>query len=78
MYNPKLNVNFFGDKNANYKLVKMGQGKWQVVRTDKNGRKAKTPVFTYDVDYSYYTHGPYSLIAFEQGHKVATGTSIVI
>lgn len=57
VYNPKLNVNFFGDKNANYKLVKMGQGKWQVVRTDKNGRKAKTPVFTYDVDYSYYTHG---------------------
>ena len=45
VYDSKLNVGFFGDKDATYKLVSLGSGKWQVVKTNKNGKTEKTPVF---------------------------------
>lgn len=45
VYDSKLNVDFFGDKDATYKLVSLGNGKWQVVKTHKNGQVEKTAVF---------------------------------
>ncbi|MBO4626213.1 MAG: hypothetical protein J5679_03005, partial [Alphaproteobacteria bacterium] len=51
VYDSKLPVNFFGEQDASYKLVSVEPGKWQVVRTDKNGKVSKTAVFTHDTDY---------------------------
>ena len=53
VYDSKLDVDFFGVEGADYKLVKVATGKWQVVRTDKNGQVVKTPVFTHNTDYGY-------------------------
>ncbi len=53
VYDSKLKVDFFGEEDATYKLVKVSEGKWQVVRTDKNGHVAKTPVFSHNVEYDY-------------------------
>ena len=59
VYDSKLKVDFFGEEDATYKLVKVSEGQWQVVRTDKNGHVAKTPVFSHNVDYGYaiYSYG---------------------
>lgn len=46
VYDSNLNVEFFGDKDATYKLVSLGDGKWQVVKTYSNGKTEKTHVFT--------------------------------
>jgi len=51
VYDSKLPVSFFGEKGASYKLVSVQPGKWQVVRTDKNGKVSKTAVFSHDTDY---------------------------
>ena len=52
VYDSKLPVSFFGEEGASYKLVNVEPGKWQVVRTDKNGKVSKTAVFTHDTDYT--------------------------
>lgn len=71
VYDSKLDVDFFGEPNATYKLVKVAKGKWQVVRTSKNGKVAKTPVFSHNVDYSYnayaYYGGDSNSFGFEPG-----------
>ena len=53
VYDSKLDVNFFGEPDMEYKLVKVAKGKWQVTRKDKNGNVSKTPVFSHNVDYEY-------------------------
>jgi hypothetical protein len=59
VYDSKLKVDFFGKEDAKYQLVKVSDGKWQVVRTDKNGHVERTPVFSHNVDYDYYMYGTY-------------------
>lgn len=53
VYDSQLPVDFFGE-DADYKLVKVAEGKWQVVRTDKSGKVSKTKVFTHNTDYETY------------------------
>ncbi len=53
VYDSRLTMDFFG-KNATYKLVKIANNKWQVVRKDKNGNVAKTDVFAHTTDYEMY------------------------
>lgn len=52
VYDSKLDVDFFGDKDATYKLVSLGNGKWQVIKTYKNGKTEKTHVFSDAKDFS--------------------------
>ena len=59
VYDSKLKVDFFGEEDAKYQLVKVSDGKWQVVRTDKNGHVERTPVFSHNVDYDYYMYSIY-------------------
>ena len=51
VYDSKLSVDFFGEPGYEYKLVSLGNHKWQVVRT-KGGKSEKTPVFTDNTDFS--------------------------
>ncbi|MBO7645342.1 MAG: hypothetical protein J6S57_03510 [Alphaproteobacteria bacterium] len=52
VYDSKLTVDFFGEKDAKYKLVSLGDGKWQVVKKSKNGTVSKTHVFEDKKDFS--------------------------
>jgi len=45
VYDQNLNMDFFGEKGAKYELVSLKGGKWQVVKTRKNGTVEKTHVF---------------------------------
>lgn len=67
VYDSKLDVDFFGQEGAKYQLVKVAQGKWQVIRTDKDGKVAKTPVFSHNVDYKYDMYGTGNYFGFEPG-----------
>lgn len=51
VYDSKLSVDFFGEPGYEYKLVSLGNHKWQVVRT-KGGKSEKTPVFTDNSEFS--------------------------
>ncbi len=46
VYDSKLKNDFFADVSADYELVSKGDNKWQVVKTDKNGKISKTHVFS--------------------------------
>ncbi|MCL2749383.1 MAG: hypothetical protein FWE50_04915 [Alphaproteobacteria bacterium] len=52
VYDSKLSVDFFNDKNAKYKLLDLGNGKWQVQKTDKSGKVSKTHVFEDNKEWS--------------------------
>ena len=52
VYDQKLPVVFFGEKDAKYKLVSVGTNKWQVFKTYKNGAMGKTKVFEDKKDFS--------------------------
>ena len=64
VYGGNLDASFFCKQGAKYKLVKVSEGKWQVIRTDKNGRVAKTPVFE-----DNYTGYGYSLFSVPKEEK---------
>jgi len=51
VYDSKLSVDFFGDPNATYKLVSLGNYNWQVIKKTKDGKIEKTPVFKDECDY---------------------------
>ena len=57
VYDSKLPVEFFGDKDAGYTLEQVAKGQWRVVKKFKNGKIAKTPVFQHDIDYTVSTYG---------------------
>ena len=59
VYGADLDASFFCKQGAKYQLVKLSEGKWQVVRTDKNGRVAKTPVF--EDNYAGYGYSLFSV-----------------
>ena len=46
VYDSKLPVAFFGDKDAEYKLISLGNDKWQVQKKTASGKIEKTAVFT--------------------------------
>ena len=46
VYDSKLSVDFFGDPEAEYTLVSLGNNKWQAVKKYKSGKIEKTAVFT--------------------------------
>lgn len=68
VYDSKLPVSFFGEEGADYKLVNVAPGKWQVIRTSKDGKVAKTAVFTHNVDYTFVAG------VNDEGAKVGDGT----
>ena len=45
VYDSNLDPDFFGEPGATYKLVSLGNNKWQVVKTRADGTVAKTAVF---------------------------------
>ena len=51
VYDQNLKMNFFGDEDCSYKLVSVEPGKWQVVKTHKNGKVEKTHVFSDNVKF---------------------------
>ena len=51
VYDSKLKPEFFNVPGAQYKLVRVANGKWQVIRTLKD-KIEKTPVFAHNVDYT--------------------------
>ncbi len=54
VYDSNLDVDFFGEPGAKYKLLSVAPGRWQVVKTRANGRVEKTPVFTDHKDFETY------------------------
>ena len=60
VYDSKLPVDFFGDKDAMYTLEQVSKGQWRVVKKYKNGKVVKTPVFQHDIDYTVSTYGSMS------------------
>lgn len=55
VYDSKLETEFFGDPNAKYELLSHGNGKWQVVKTSKDGAVSKTHIFEDLKKFSEYT-----------------------
>ena len=55
VYDSKLQYSFFKDPYADYKLEKLGTGRWRVVKKAKNGNVSKTSVFNHNVDYDTTT-----------------------
>ena len=55
VYDSNLPVDFFGEQGAIYKLNQISKGKWQVVKTSKNGKVSKTFVFNDNADYKIET-----------------------
>ena len=55
VYDSNLDVDFFGEPGATYKLVQIAEGKWQVVKTRSNGTVEKTPVFSDNKTFETYT-----------------------
>lgn len=51
VYDSKLVAEFFGDEDAEYTLVSLGNHKWQVVKKSKNGVVSKTHVFEDNKDF---------------------------
>ena len=49
-------MDFFGEPVAKYKLVSVGQGKWQVVKTKQNGRVEKTKVFSDNKEFEIFEY----------------------
>lgn len=57
VYDQKLPVDFFGNPGVKYKLVSIGQNKWQVVTINKNGAViGKTKVFEDAKEFSTRTY----------------------
>ena len=55
VYDAKLETEFFGDPNAKYELLSHRNGKWQVVKTSKDGTISKTHIFEDQKNFSEYT-----------------------
>lgn len=51
VYDSKLKVDFFGDPDATYKLVSVGDKQWQVIKKTKSGKVEKTHVFSDNRDW---------------------------
>lgn len=56
VYDSNLDVDFFGEPGATYKLVQIAEGKWQVVKTRSDGTVEKTPVFSDNKTFETYTY----------------------
>lgn len=57
VYDFKLPVNFFGDKNSKYTLVSLGNNKWQVIKENKSGKTEKSAIFTDKRTFQEYKFG---------------------
>lgn len=57
VYDSKLPVDFFGDKNSKYTLVSLGNNKWQVIKENKSGKIEKSAVFTDKKTFQEYKFG---------------------
>ena len=55
VYDSNLQHSFFKDPYANYKLEKLGTGRWRVIKKAKNGNVSKTSAFNHNVDYDTTT-----------------------
>lgn len=51
VYDQNLNENFFNEEGASYKLIDLGNHKWQVEKKRKNGTTVKTKVFQDNKEY---------------------------
>ena len=55
VYDSNLDIEFFGDPLADYKLVSLDKYKWQVIKTYRKGKVKKTPVFSDKKEYKIHT-----------------------
>lgn len=51
VYDSKLDMKFFEDKDATYTLKRVAKGKWQVIKKNHNGTIDKTHIFNHNVEY---------------------------
>lgn len=49
--NQNLDDSFFHEEGAKYKPISLGQGKWQIVKTKKNGQTERTHIFYDNTDF---------------------------
>ncbi|MEE1110642.1 MAG: hypothetical protein UIH99_00335 [Alphaproteobacteria bacterium] len=74
VYDSKLQMDFFNQPGAKYELKSLGNNQWQVVRTSKNGKVAKTHVFTDKGEGKYSSY--ISKEDMQQPFSVESGTNI--
>lgn len=69
VYDQNLDIDFFGEPGAKYKLLSHGAGKWQVVKERPNGVIEKTPIFKDNVSFETRTNA-WSPWEDENGYQV--------
>lgn len=52
VYESTLDPKFFNEEGAKFQLLNVGNGKWQVKKTSKNGKTSLTKIFADNVSYS--------------------------